>query len=122
LQSRFAEIGALPACSRLDWITTVIEAWENLRPSKSFSGLTLDQFKELIKPMLDARKRITELEKQMHDAYTDRDAADAAALAQAQLVVSSVVGDRENGGRARSTPRWGWHHLGSAIAGSRAAE
>ncbi|MEJ1962791.1 MAG: hypothetical protein WDO56_15080 [Gammaproteobacteria bacterium] len=48
--------------SNLIRITPVMNAWENLRPAKSFGGLTLDEYKRAVQASLDSRKRIEELE------------------------------------------------------------
>ena len=39
-------------------VIEIIDAWERMRPHKSFFGLTLDGFKLKAKPYLDARKAI----------------------------------------------------------------
>lgn len=75
----------------------MINVWEQLAPNKSFGGLSLDQFKALVAPCQGARARIADLEAQMMQAINDRDAADAAFLAKAQLVVSGVVADPTEG-------------------------
>ena len=75
----------------------MINAWESLAPTKSFGGLTLEQFKALADPAQTARGRISDLESQMTQAINDRDSADAAFLAKAQLVVSGVVADPTEG-------------------------
>jgi len=39
----------------------VIDAWTTLRPTKSFSGMTLEQFKAKVKPSLDLRQESANL-------------------------------------------------------------
>jgi len=81
----------------LERINTVTSAWETLRADKTFSGLTLAQFKAKMKPSLDARAAITTLDHQMTAAQDARGAADDVAMATIQLVVSAVKGDPAEG-------------------------
>jgi hypothetical protein len=74
-------------------ITTVTKAWETLRPTKSFAGLTLAQFKAKVQPSIDARTSIATLENQMASALDKRDDADIASLETIGLVVNAVRGD-----------------------------
>lgn len=75
----------------------MINAWETLAPDKSFGGMTLPQFKTAAQPAQAARQRIEELEDQLKQALTNRDNADEAFLAKAQLVVSGVLADPTEG-------------------------
>ena len=78
-------------------MNTMLSAWETLAPAKSFGGMTLDQFKAVAAPAQAARRRIAELEGQMTQAINDRDNADTAFLAKAQLVVNGVLADPTEG-------------------------
>ena len=81
-------------------VNEVIDAWEKMRPDKSFFGLTLDGFKLKAKPYLDARKELAELEKQAAHAISKREQAAPALLLILQGVVKAVCGDpneTENG-------------------------
>jgi len=78
-------------------MTTMINAWETLAAAKSFGGMTLDQFKAVAAPAQTARGRIADLEAQMTQAINERDAADAAFNAKAQLVVNGVLADPTEG-------------------------
>jgi hypothetical protein len=75
----------------------MLTAWEEIAPTKSFGGMTLDQFKAAAAPAQAARRRIAELETQMTQAINDRDAADAAFNAKAQLVVNGILADPTEG-------------------------
>jgi hypothetical protein len=75
----------------------VLEAWENLRPTKSFAKMTLDEFKARVKPSQEARTKIKELEDQMTAAINRRNDADDATLEVVQLVVNAVKGDPDEG-------------------------
>jgi hypothetical protein len=83
--------------SNLTRITTVMQAWENMRPHKSFAGMTLDEYKRLVQPSLDSRARIAALEAQLAAERATRDAADRVSMPATRRVVDSVIGDREEG-------------------------
>jgi len=78
-------------------IKEVTIAWETLRPTKSFAGMSLEQFKAAVKPSADTRKLIAELEAQLTAAQNQRDAADDASLGVIRLVVNAVKGDHTEG-------------------------
>ena len=80
-----------------DQIRTRISGWESLAPTKSFFGMTLDQFKTEMQPPLAARELIKDLENQLTQAINQRDAADEVALAQMQGVVAGVNADPTEG-------------------------
>ena len=78
-------------------LAAVLQAWKNLRPNKTFAGMTLEQFTAKIKPSLDARDDIDTLNNQMIAAVDRRDDADVASMAQVALVVNAVKGDVTEG-------------------------
>lgn len=78
-------------------ITTVLSAWETLRPAKTFAGLTLAQFKTAVQASLDTRATITTLDHQLVAALDQRDDADKDPLASILLVVNAVKGDPAEG-------------------------
>ena len=75
----------------------VVDAWETLRPTKTFAGMTLEQFKAKVQPSLDARVQLTTAKNQARDYLTQRHQSDSASFELAQLVVNSVKGDPEEG-------------------------
>lgn len=75
----------------------VVDAWTTLRPTKSFGGMTLDQFKAKVQPSLTARDQLVTLSSQATDNRTQRQQSDAASLEAAHLVVNSVKGDPDEG-------------------------
>ena len=77
----------------LDEISTFTKAWSDLAPTASFAGLTLDQYKAKVKPSLDARGEIDQLNNKLTSAQDKRDAADVLSSSINQKVVKSVVGD-----------------------------
>ena len=78
-------------------IRTTISALESLAPTKSFGGMTLDQFKTGVAPSLAARETIANLENQLVQAKNQRDTADEVSLAKVQVVVLSVLADPTEG-------------------------
>jgi hypothetical protein len=75
----------------------VIDAWTTLRPTKSFAGMTLEQFKTKVQPSLTARTQLVTVRGQTKDSRQLRIESDSMSLNQAQLVVNSVKGDPEEG-------------------------
>jgi hypothetical protein len=75
----------------------LIDAWTTLRPTKSFGGMTLEQFKTQVQPSLAARDQLVTLCNQTTDNRTQRQQSDDASLELAQLVVNSVKGDPAEG-------------------------
>lgn len=75
----------------------VLDAWTTVRPTKSFGGMTLEQFKGKVKPSLDLRDQLVTLRTQATDSLVQRHQTDDASISAAQLVVNAVKGDPEEG-------------------------
>ena len=75
----------------------VIDAWETLRPTKSFAGMTLEQFKTTVQPSLAARSQLSTLRTQATDSLVQRHQSDAASLEKSQMVVNAIKGDPAEG-------------------------
>ena len=78
-------------------IGNVVNAWTKLAATKTFAGMTLDQFNTAIKPSVDARQAIIDLDNEMTNALDTRDDADKDSLALVLQVVDSVKGDPDYG-------------------------
>ena len=78
-------------------IAAVLQAWKDLRPTKSFAGMTLAQFTAKVQPSLDARNTIDTLENQKIAASDQRDQADIESMKQVNFVVNAVKGDPAEG-------------------------
>ena len=78
-------------------IERMLNAWDTLAPAKSFGGMTHAQFAAAAAPARAARARIDDLETQLKQALAERDAADEAFAAKAQLVVAGVLADPTEG-------------------------
>jgi hypothetical protein len=81
----------------LEKLQRMINAWETLTPDKSFGGMTLTQFRNAVKPSLDARALIEDLEAQTTQAINSRDTADEATQEKMELVVNGVRADPTEG-------------------------
>jgi hypothetical protein len=75
----------------------VMDAWGTLRPTKTFAGMTLEQFKAKVQPSMDVRVQLSTLRNQTKDTRAQRLSSDVASLDLAQMVVNSVKGDPEEG-------------------------
>lgn len=78
-------------------LARVVTAWETLSPTKTFAGMTLDQFKAKVHDSQVAREQLDSLRSQATQSRTERRQADEAALGLTQLVVNAVKGDPEEG-------------------------
>jgi hypothetical protein len=75
----------------------LIKAWSVLRPNKSFSGMTLEDFKKAVAPSGATRAEVAEAERLMRLAVERRDDADTLSRKLVQRVVNAVKGDPEEG-------------------------
>lgn len=78
-------------------LNDVTSAWENLAADKKFGGMTLDEFKARVKPSLDTRKAIKDLENKISAQQNLRDDGDTESLRLMALVVNGVKADPEEG-------------------------
>lgn len=76
--------------ARLD---NLFESWEEIAPTAVLFGMTLTQAKAKVKPSLETRATIKQLDKQRKVAQVERDVADVSSLAFVQDVVNAVKGD-----------------------------
>ena len=75
----------------------LIAAWETLRPTKSFAGMTLEQFKAKVGPSLTTREQIVALRDQTVHSRAERRRHDEASSGFASLLVNAIKGDPEEG-------------------------
>jgi DICT domain-containing protein len=78
-------------------LTTLIEVWTALRPTKSFAGMTLEQFKAAVAPSLDARARLTAAKQQASEAMVERDNADQQTAVLVDRLIAAFVAEEEDG-------------------------
>ena len=65
-----------PPKGRKEKFDRIINAWETLAPAKSFSGMTLAQFKAELQPSYDTRSQLSALKEQVNAKEAERDTAD----------------------------------------------
>lgn len=82
---------------RLLGVTTVAEAWSSVCPTKSFFGMTLEQFNEALKPSYDFRVEIAETQKRLKSLNAKCKDADAAAIKLTKNIVHAVKADPTEG-------------------------
>ena len=78
-------------------LKTVIKAWETLRPTKRFGGMSLEEFKAKVKASLDSRAAIDSLDVQLTAQIDLREKADVVSTDELTLVVNGVKSDRDEG-------------------------
>ena len=78
-------------------VTEVAGGWAKLRPKKKFYGLTLEEYRQTIKPYVDALAEIAALEASLDHAKAKRDLARAPAMKITKCIVNAVKGDPEEG-------------------------
>jgi hypothetical protein len=83
---------------KLQHLLKVTRAWTLLRPTASFFGRTLEQFKQDIQLSLDARAEIEDLQARLRIAIRKRNTADVRSFRILRGVVSAVQGDPAEGG------------------------
>jgi hypothetical protein len=81
----------------IESINSVIQSWSSNSPMKAFFGMTLDQYREAVKPSFDIRGEIAETQKRLKGLMAKRDDADAASTRLTQNVVQSVKADPTEG-------------------------
>jgi hypothetical protein len=75
----------------------MVDAWQTLRPTKSFAGMTIEQFKAKVQPSLDSRGQLTTLQSQTTDSRMQRRQSDSVSNDTMNLVVNAVKGDPDEG-------------------------
>jgi hypothetical protein len=78
-------------------IVQVTKAWSTLRPNRSFSGLTLDQFNKGVEPSHRYRAEIDDLQARLELAKRNCEDADKVSRKLLQRVVNAVRGDADEG-------------------------
>jgi len=78
-------------------LTTIVNAWASLSPTKSFAGMTLENLKLALAPSVEARARLADAHEQAGEARVDRDNADRLTSMILDRVVAAGVADPEEG-------------------------
>ena len=107
---------------RLMGVSTVAEAWSSVSPTKSFFGMTLDQYKESVKPSYDLRAEIAETQKRLKSLNAKCKDADAAALQLTKNIVHAVKADPTEGENSPLYAAMGYVRESDRSSGSRSDE
>jgi len=78
-------------------IRSAISAWRSLKPDKKFLGLTGDECEAELKPCLEVRQQIEDLDYQMTGAVNRRLELDIQGLALVNRWVNAVKSDQDEG-------------------------
>ena len=74
-----------------------IQAWTSLRPTKSFLGMTLTEFKTALQPSVDHRQSLVDLQNQVLSKQDVRDMSDADTVKLLKRLVNAVKADPDEG-------------------------
>ena len=77
---------------RINKISQVIDAWETLAANESFAGLTLEQLKALLQPLLEAQEKVSADRAALREAKNVCVAQSKSCYDTALLVVNGVKG------------------------------
>jgi hypothetical protein len=78
-------------------IRDILTAWENLAPDAEFSGMSINQFRDLMKPAADVREKIALEEIRLAVLLQERARIDENCLGIALRVVNGVRGTPDHG-------------------------
>ena len=79
-------------------LAAIMETWQKLRPDKVYYSMTIQQFKEQVKPYTDALQKLADLDAGWKHAQSELSAAEPNVKLLISGVVSAVKADREDGG------------------------
>ena len=65
---------------KIELLRQALGAWERLRPNRSYSGITLEQFRQIVQACIDARAAVDESRLRLREALTKRDHSDFHAI------------------------------------------
>ena len=75
----------------------VLNAWRTLAPDKTFAGMTLAQFEEMVNASLAPRRKLLELQDMMLSQQALRDANDELVLKKIEKIKAGVIESDEFG-------------------------
>ena len=78
-------------------LTTIVDAWTNLRPTKSFAGMTLAEFELAMAPSFEARNQLRDMLELVAKAIIDRNNADRRTMPTLRRVFAAVIADEAEG-------------------------
>jgi hypothetical protein len=78
--------------SLIEKTNEVLRAWETLAPQATFAGMTAQEFRETLQPLVAIRQRIALLDQQRQGSMAARDMAEKEMAITLQLIVDSIKG------------------------------
>lgn len=86
----------------------IIDAWEELAPTVSFNGMTLEQYKAAVQPSFDSRQKITDLDADLVAEHVHRDKVDVTTGTTNAAIIKGVVADKNFGDDSALYERMGY--------------
>jgi len=80
-----------------DKLVLLTSSWSRLRPTKTFGGMTLEQFVEETRAVHEVRTQLAEAEARVLDLRQRRTTLDATASEHMKRIVRGVLADRDEG-------------------------
>ena len=95
----------------------ILDGWGELAKTATFNGLTLAQYTAAVQPSFDARTKIKNIEIDLKAAMDARDQVDVATQEINDLVVKSVVADKNYGDDSALYERMGYVRKSTRASG-----
>ena len=86
----------------------IIDAWDELAPAASFNGMTLEEYQAAVKPSLDSRQKIKDLETDLEAEQVNRSKVDVVTTKTNADVIKGVVADKNYGDDSALYERMGY--------------
>jgi hypothetical protein len=78
-------------------VTEVAGGWLKIRPKKKLYGMTLEEYRQVVKPYTEALAEVAAMEDGLVHAKAKRDLAAGPAMKITKCIVNAVKGDPEEG-------------------------
>lgn len=93
---------------RIEDMETVLEAWSELAPNKTFGGLTVAEYESQVGKSRSDRREVSDAEINLTNKQNQRDATDKDGLEMRKLVVQGIIGDKDYGPNSTLYERCGY--------------
>src|SRR5262245_32861858 len=77
---RTSRMARMSPAEKIELLRQALGAWERLRPNRSYSGITLQHFRQMVQACIDARAEVDDARFRLRDALTKRDHSDFHAI------------------------------------------
>ena len=85
----------MSAADKIKRLRKALAAWERLRPNRTYSGITLEEFRQTVQACLDARAEIDESRLRLRQALAKREHSDLRAIRLRERLGFAIQGDPE---------------------------